>query len=464
MKLIRKRKLKWREREFLSRLSHLFILLFTFLLLYYLTHPNFVVNGISKAFYATMERELFPKIAIGLKPPHFNPYLEQNNTQNPSSISFQPSSDSQSHLKHKDILFCSWYCNQFTLETIMNMLDKDNVVSIHKTDAFLEYGAIVPNKNTQFRSICALRISAFCQSKFIAESVDLVYAVAPIYAINQNKLPMMYQHHQNFKSYLNSIGLNVIVVEGVFPKQKQKYKVTSPGNEPLEIQVTLTDNFYIRENLLNVAANKVKEWEYLLWIDAHQIFSNNYWWEETIHKLEHYAAVQLFQDLVHLQQKDNKTDESRHFPGSMYVYSHTELIETFVDRYHIWIGNAWGVRREIYRKIGSILDYCISGCCDCAYNIAALKNVSHWNILDNWPHYKSVLMPWINHAASIFQGKSSVVRGRIHHLWHERFFNYEKMMKAMAHGNFDPEQDIERDENGIIVLKSQYLKELFAEG
>lgn len=30
--------------------------------------------------------------------------------------------------------------------------------------------------------------------------------------------------------------------------------------------------------------------------------------------------------------------------------------------------------------------------------------------------------------------------------------------------NFDPEQDIERDENGIIVLKSQYLKELFAEG
>lgn len=46
------------------------------------------------------------------------------------------------------------------------------------------------------------------------------------------------------------------------------------------------------------------------------------------------------------------------------------------------IGNAWGIRREVYEGIGYICDYCIAALCDISFNVAALRDPSHWNIFD----------------------------------------------------------------------------------
>jgi len=393
--------------------------------------------------------------------------------------------------------YCQLDCSNLTVQYILHPSRKENLLSIHNTDAFLGKGGKVRRKDAQKFFLCNLlkgflptpsfiappknysdpsnntifkqeeieidpRYLKYCQSRYIADVIDMAYAIEPIYATRQDQEPMMYNHHRDFVSMLRSIGIPVVVIEGIYPHLRQTFKVTRPGNEPWEIQTHLQDKIFIRENLLNVAIRKVVGWEYLMWIDGHQIFENIYWWEEAIYKMEHYNGVQFFQELVHLKKDTNETDWKMNFPSVMYIWSHTRPVQIYKDRLHIWIGNAWGVRREIYEQMGFIVDYCISGCCDCSYALASMNNMGEWNILDTWPNYKNVLTPWILKTQQIFQGKSAVVRGNIKHLWHERYFNFEGMLKAMMYGDFNPDRDIGRDENFTMYVKSTYWKNLFS--
>lgn len=88
---------------------------------------------------------------------------------------------------------------------------------------------------------------------------------------------------------MNTIGVQTIVIEAIY--NGQSYQVTRPDNEPHEMQIHIEDTFYYRENLLNVAAHRFSDWEYMAWIDAHQMFLEPYWWEDTIWSLEHFGAV-----------------------------------------------------------------------------------------------------------------------------------------------------------------------------
>jgi len=341
--------------------------------------------------------------------------------------------------------------------------NKTSPVLFHKSDFYGSNGGITPfAKDARYDILCKLNVEPQCITNFIAETIDLFYVFSPIYSIIPEGSPVLYEFHVDFGNNLKTVGIKMVTIEAIFPDRKQKYNATKAGNEPFEIQVTLDEPFYARENLLNVAARKVPGWEYMSWIDAHQIFDNKYWWEEAIYKLEHYNVVQYFNWVVRIGSY-NISFEGPTDPGILYVYSHTNLTRVYEYYDNIWAGNAYGIRRDVYEKLGRIMDECISGCCDIGYAIAAMKNMNDWKILDNWPNYKKQLMPWIEHAHKVFEGKWAVIRGNLSHLWHEHNFNYPKMLKAIRNGNYDATRDIERDENGTIRIKSKYLKELYAQ-
>ena len=334
---------------------------------------------------------------------------------------------------------------------------KETVLDREGTSAFLQLGGTVADLDKRYKTLCRISKGKTCYSNQIADSTDQAVIFAPMYAYYQEPQLPLYHMHTNFLAYAKTIGMPSIVIEAVFPQKKQKYLVTSPGKEPWEIQITIEDSFYYRENLLNVAAKKTLEhWEYLIWIDGHQQFENIYWWEEAIYKMEHFASVNFFQSLGHLDES-NRTINYLVQPSVMYTYQHTQPMRGT----GYFAGNAWGIRKELYLEIDYILDTCIAGGCDYSYSIASMRNTDDWNGFASFPHYFGQLKPWIEKTHQIFKGSSSVIRGYLAHFWHISIFDYFGIQQKMAHCCYDIEQDTYRDANFTLKLKSAQVKSFF---
>jgi len=333
--------------------------------------------------------------------------------------------------------------------------------------AFLTQGGVVDQKNARLRLLCRLQQPQQCFSKTIAEQIDLVWAFSPIYSIFPDKMPELYITHMNYIGYLKSFGIQTILLEAIYPGQN--FKVTKAGNDPWEIQLVVEDYLYYRENFVNVAIRKTKHmnYDYIIWLDSHQIFLNPYWWEDGIEKMARYPTVSFFHDLVHVKYADNNqtmregTDQN----GVQYVYSQTSDMNYWVNGetgiWMAWNGNAVGVRREIYDQIEYIMDYCIQGCCDCVFNAATMT--SYWNLMDSFGSYGKEMQPWIKAARKVLGGENGVVRGKLLHLYHEHIRYKPDSFKALVN---DPKlniwNEIYRDENFTIHLKKDsYLKKIF---
>jgi len=344
---------------------------------------------------------------------------------------------------------------------------REAAVERERASYFGTRGGVIPTSDPRNRLLCKLKNQMSCYSEYVAEHVDLLYSFSPIYASFQNKFKSLYHHHTNFIGYMKTIGIQSVVIEAIFPGQN--YLVTTAGNEPYEIQVQIDDYIYYRENLLNVAIRKTKhlDYEYIVWIDSHQVFLNPYWWEEGIYQMAKYPPVSLFHSVAHYNDNNNKTfDRWKDLYGVQYILQNTGDIHAWIDakqgQWKGWQGNAVGVRTEIYDKIEFILDYCILGCCDCAFNYATMT--SDWNLFEPSSNSAAQLMPWIEKARKVLGKKNGVVRGRIYHLYHEHYYGgYGGLSAKLSNSKLDLQKELYRDENFTIhihpdsILKSWYI-------
>jgi len=330
--------------------------------------------------------------------------------------------------------------------------EKELRVEWEGPSTFLEKGGIIGFTNARERLLCKLIGGNNCKTRYIADVIDTMWTFCPIYAQNQEKANAYYILQDNFIGYMKSIGIRSVILEAIYPNQK--YLRTTAGNEPWEIQLIIDDTFYYRENLLNVAARKATGWEYMLWIDAHQSFENTYWWEEAIWGLEHYAVVQLFQSLDHRDQFSNKTVPWLDLFSTQYAYMLNHPPNTFFDmKRGVWNGNAFGIRKDLYNELGYILDTCIAGCCDCAYNVAAFGHWEDW-YLPTWPHYTNQFRPWLETAWKVFKGEVKAMRGHIVHYFHPFTFDWNAKLKAIDNPVYILENELYRDENFTLHLKN----------
>jgi len=333
------------------------------------------------------------------------------------------------------------------------------------TSAFLTQEGTIDQKDARSRILCRLQQFENCYSKSIAEQIDLVWAFSPIYSPFPEKMPCLYKTHGDFVGYMKSFGIKSVVLEAIYPGQN--FTLTTAGNEPWEIQLEIEDYIYYRENFLNVAIRKTwhLEYEYILWIDAHQIFLNPYWWEEGIYKLARYPTVSFFQTLAHFNgsENNNTLKDGLDMGGVQYLYQQTSNINHWISgygRWQAWNGNAVGIRREIYEKIDYIIDYCIEACCDCAFNAATMT--SYWDLMDSFGGYGKALKPWITAAKKTLGGENGVVRGRMLHLYHEHIWHDGAVFRRLVNtGSLNLWNELYRDENFTIHIKKEsFLKGL----
>jgi len=306
-------------------------------------------------------------------------------------------------------------------------------------------------KNPSSSILCNLNLESHCNSYQVAEVLKYFWVICPIYAPYQSVIKIRYQLHNDYASYIQSFGVPFSTAEAIRKDRHQTYLLTEPNKEPENIQLQIYDDGYLRESLLNVAAKKIPGWEYMAWIDTHQPFENNYWWEEAIVRLEKYASVQFFQYL----QAFDPTNKTKNFaPSALYIAN----IQSKLGVLPFVLGNAFGIRKDYYDKIGYVFDECIGGCCDCAYVKGSLPADFPFDFWFMWQSYTEKMMPWVQHTQSVFQGSRHIVRGVLYHIWHEETFPYMNIMSMIRDSDFSIKNDLKRDVNGTVMLANKALK------
>ena len=342
---------------------------------------------------------------------------------------------------------------------------KNSTTDREGPSAFLVDGGVIDYRDIKPIFLCKINVLEYCQSKYIADIVELVVSFNPLYTYFQDIQPLRYSTHFNFLSYIQSFGMKVQVTEAIIPDQGQSFKVSSPGKEPWEVQLTVNDMIYYRENLVNVAARKLKGlWEYLIMIDGHEFFDNSYWWEEGVWRAEHYPIVQVFQSGYHLDKgsDENKGNQSiARFKMPAICYMETYKAE--LRNSSTYVGNGYIIRREIYEGISYIMDDCIGGGCDTSFFFASLSDDQRAIMfmdptIARTALYYEQFKSWINNASKIFKGKNTYVRGNMLHFYHEEVFDYQKLMLLSNQpGEFIRDRDLYRDENFTLHLKNKEL-------
>ncbi len=247
------------------------------------------------------------------------------------------------------------------------------------------------------------------------------------------------------------------MLEAIIPSKNQKYIRTTAGKEPNEIQITVEDTFYYRENFLNVMAKKTLDvWEYMLWIDAHQVFQNIYWWEESIYKMEQNNIAHLFYHVKYMRWQNQTFLELDTVTYQYRIFNELQYGTNY------FAGNAWGIRKDVYLKLGYILDTCIAGGCDYSLCYSLLKSTDDWpGGFRNFPYYFEQLKPWIHEAHDVLKESYGNVRGVLFHRDHSHLFDYFGIQNRFAHGGLKIEEDLYRDENFTLHLKNEQLKKFF---
>lgn len=335
---------------------------------------------------------------------------------------------------------------------------KETVVDLLGPSAYLQNGGVISQLDPRFRILCKLNVSRRCMSNYIADSIDLVVTFAPIYALNQTDQEDLYNFHDNFLGLMKTTGIQTQVIEAIDPSKGQVYLKTRAGKEPWEIQVTISDAFYYRENLLNVAARKTIDlWEYIFWIDAHQVFGNTYWWEEAIYQAERVNAVHLTEKMQYREGNNHTT--WFWLPTVTYIYK----FRTNIDSTSYFAGNGWAMRKEIYKKIDHIIDECVAAACDYALVMSLMKSDDDWPAaFAKSPYYYEQLKPLIAKQREILEGSYATIRGPLNHFEHTHFFQYWKTQEQFAGCCIDINTDMWRDDNFTLHSTNKNFTERFS--
>jgi hypothetical protein len=211
---------------------------------------------------------------------------------------------------------------------------------------------------------------------------------------------------------------------------------------------------------MNVGLRRLahNDWQYFIWVDSHQLFTNSFWWEETIYKLEKSSVLHMAQYGLHVDiwnQSTALTTIGVLTPTFGYLYR-TQGVVTDWDSHYM--GNVWAINRNAYEGIGYIYDYCLTGGCDSMFARSTLKNKSDSTLKYIGRCELIAATPWIENGMKVIKGKIDFLRGGFIHLWHERSGEapifYTRVWNRVCP---NLERDFYRDENFTLYTTNQDL-------
>lgn len=224
----------------------------------------------------------------------------------------------------------------------------------------------------------------------------------------------------------------------------------------------LNSEYWCKENLINLAVKQLPlNWKYIAWIDADLTFLNENWVSDTIEALKESEFVQLFETAIHMGPHEEAMKIDKSF-GYMHKKSNTEWRSDC--KYGYWhCGFAWACNRYAYDKTNGLIDYSILGSGDYHMAMALINKVE-----ESFPREKDRIHPSYYQKLKdyealirIYKIRLSYTPGTILHHWHGRREDrkYVERWNILYEHNYNPDQDIEYDEDGLLNL-SNYGKRM----
>lgn len=267
---------------------------------------------------------------------------------------------------------------------------------------------------------------------------------------NPRRFETRYRLFRKFHEYVSGFTPNVIVVESAFGERD--FEITT-DNYVKHVRLRTFEEVWHKENMINLGIQRIGQidprWEYVAWIDGDIEFVNRDWVSETVHQLQHYQVVQMFQNAVDLGPKNETFETYKSFMsiylkglsyGSEYSYAHP--------------GYAWAARREAIEMLGGVYDQSIIGSGD--YLMARSFIGSAGDIWGkNYSHgLRKSVIDWQSRCTRLLHRDVGFVPGTILHYWHGKKKNrkYLERNDILVKSQFDPFVDIKKDSQGLWQL------------
>lgn len=225
-----------------------------------------------------------------------------------------------------------------------------------------------------------------------------------------------------------------------------------------DLQLKSFDEIWHKENMINLGLQYLSQvapdWRQVAWIDGDLEFTNKTWVKETVHQLQHYQVVQLWENAIDLG-PDGQAMTTHHSFMSQYVrgkpYNYSKRTK-YAEQWHP--GYAWAANRDAIDHMGQLIDFAILGAGDnhIAHGLVGMLDGTLAKGLH--PNYIKRLRSWQNQAEHYIRRDVGFVPGTLLHSWHgkKKDRRYHDRWKILVENKYDPEIDLKRDHQGLYQI------------
>lgn len=270
--------------------------------------------------------------------------------------------------------------------------------------------------------------------------------------------PMRYKRRlTTYRTFREKLGIPLVTVELSYDGHFDLTK----NDADILVQISGGAVVWQKERLLNLAIKSVPpNVRNIAWLDCDVIFERSDWMDEAEKKLEAFNIIQLFSDIVDLNQEEHESTVGRHdAPASghgavsLVGERHSDvaaLLEQVAQARSKCVGFAWAARREILEKHGlydamivgggvRALVAAMYGQFETLAKVYQLNNARQEHYLKWARPYHQAVGERIGHVA-----------GRLYHLWHGDAKNrkYSERHRWFAGFDFEPDADLMIGTNG----------------
>lgn len=251
--------------------------------------------------------------------------------------------------------------------------------------------------------------------------------------------------------------LNLIVVEVAFGNRA--FEVTDSAN-PNHVQLRTQDELWHKENMVNLGVQRLTQlhpdWQHMAWIDADIEFQRPDWIQETVHQLQHYQVVQMWEDAIDLGPHHQTIQTHKSFMSQYAKGTKRRDGEGKLYSPHWHPGFAWAMNRSAWDALGGLIDIAILGAGDnhMALGLVSAMRESLAPGISN--EYALELLTWEQRAIHHIKGDVGYVPGTLLHHWHgkKKDRQYWDRWKILTGNQYAPRTDIKRDAQGLYQLES----------
>lgn len=288
---------------------------------------------------------------------------------------------------------------------------------------------------------------------------DLLHVITCI--TNPVRYRSRYELYKRFEKRVLDAGAKFYTIEAAFGERP--HAITSEDNTN-HFQLQTEDELWHKENLLNIAIQRLPpDWKYLAVVDADVNFARPDWAAETVHLLQHYHVVQMWDTAQDLTPNFAPYQTHRGFVWCMQNgmdYSKQGKQKSYYKGGAYWHpGYCWAYTRDAINHLGGLLDTAILGAGD-NHMAHALYGMAELSIPDGvTAGYRNSILRWEERAKYIHKD-IGYMPGLILHDWHgkKRDRRYYDRWKIIVDNQFDPNEDLTRDWQGMWQIRPERIK------